>query len=85
MTELVPTYKINELCEMDNRNYRTIKNSPKYSQWYIPVKFENASARGRKKMWIQKTDYTIKYIRLKDLKEYFEKKTWKKLVLIDKE
>lgn len=81
----VIAYKLKDLWEMENKDYRTIKNSPKYSKNYIPVQFENALAKQHKRMWTQKNAYSVRYIRLKDIKQYIEKKTWKKLVLIDKD
>ena len=81
---LIDSYKLKTLCELDEKNPRTIKNSPKYSQWYIAVKFDNWLAKQHYKAWTQWKPYSVRYVRLKDIKEYVEKKTWKKLVLIDK-
>ena len=80
----IQSYKIVELCELEWKDGRTIKNSPRYSKNYIPVKFANGLAKQHYKAWTQGKPYSVRYVRLKDIKEYVEKKTWKKLVLIDK-
>lgn len=81
---LIKAYKLKELCELDDKNPRTIKNSKTYWKNYVAIKFESWTSRAMNKAWITKKDYSVRYIKLKDLKEYFEKKTWKKLVLLDK-
>ena len=81
---IVESYKLKDLAEMEGKAPATIKNWKIFSKNYIAIKFENWLAKQHYKAWTQKTPYSIRYIKFKDIKEYIEKKTWKKLVLIDK-
>lgn len=81
---LVNSYKLKDLAQLENKHPVTIKSGKLYSKNYIAIKFDNWMSKAMSKAWLQKKDYSVRYIRLKDLKEYIEKKTWKKLVLLDK-
>ena len=80
---LVNSYKLKHLAELEGKHPLTIKSWKIRSKNYIAIKFDNWTSRAMSKAWLQKKDYSVRYIRLKDLKEYIEKKTWKKLVLMD--
>ncbi len=82
---LVDSYKLKELAEIEGKHPTTIKSGKIFSKNYIAVKFENSQSRDWYKAGRQAKPYTVRYIKLKDLKSYIEKKTWKKLVLIDKD
>lgn len=81
---LVPSYKLKHLAELENKHPLTIKKGNIYSKNYIAIKFDNWMSKAMSKAWLQKKDYSVRYVRLKDLKEYIEKKTWKKVILLDK-
>lgn len=68
MDNLIESYTIKELCELEHLNYRTIKN--RYE--YIPIKFSNWQSRARMKAWVSSRDYMIKYIRLQDILKLLE-------------
>ena len=68
MDNLIDSYTIKELCELEHLNYRTIKN--RYE--YIPIKIRTWQAKAQFKLWNQKKDYTIKYIRLNDILKLLE-------------
>ena len=81
---LVESYKLKELADKENKNPRTIKNWKIFWKNYVAIKFSNSHTKACNKAWITKKDYSVRYVKLKDLKDYIEKRTWKKLVLLDK-
>ena len=83
MDLLLKSYKLKELAKLENKAPTTIKEWKLWSKNYIAIKFDNGMSKAMSKAWLQKKDYSVRYVRIKDLKEYIEKKTWKKLVLLD--
>lgn len=71
MAEWIKAYKISELEKKENLTFRTIK---KRNYDYIPVIFENWHSKAQAKAWYQKRDYSIKYIRRKDVEKFIK---WK--------
>ena len=67
MTEWIKAYKLTELEKKENLNRLTIK---KRTRDYIPILFESWYTRGRYKRGEQKTPYSIRYIRRKDIEKY---------------
>lgn len=61
-------YTAKELAEEDNSYYMKIKNSKDY----IPVKIENSKNKYEYKTWRIKKDYSIKYIRRKDIEKFLK-------------
>lgn len=57
-----------EIARRERIDRRNIK---KNSELYIPVFFENSKATLAFKTWRQKTPYSIRYIRARDLDVYF--------------
>lgn len=82
--DLLQSYKLKELAQLENKAPVTIKKWKLYSKNYIAIKFNNWTSKAMSKAWLQKKDYSVRYVRLKDIKEYIEKKTWKKVILLDK-
>lgn len=73
----VKAYKQIELAKMDGRHPLTIKNNYKY----IPIYFENWQTRSSYKKWFSTTPYSVRYIRLDDLKDYMIDQHNKKIVV----
>lgn len=61
----IESYTLIELSEKENKARQTIKNSDRY----IWVKVYSERMRRRMEKWYQKKDYTVKYIRLEDIKK----------------
>lgn len=61
--EIVESYNITELSQMENTPYSRIHKDKDY---YIPVKIITAQSRATKR-W-----YTIRYIRAEDVKQYLK-------------
>jgi len=78
----IKTYNLTELSKLENKAPITIRKSFRY----IPIKIETKRLQTRCKKWEQKTPYSIRYIRLKDIQELLkndidftfvrEKKKW---------
>ena len=63
-------YTAKELAEEDNSYYMKIKSSKDY----IPVKIENSKNKYEFRTWRIKKDYSIKYIRRKDIEKFLKNK-----------
>lgn len=70
----VRTYTLAELEKMEWKCYRTLK---KQKEHYIPLMIFDAWAKAQYRAWIKSTPYSVKYVRLKDIKEYVKKNSWK--------
>ena len=73
--EWIKAFSIKELCKVEWVCFRTIK---KRTNEYIPINFESWHTTYYNKIWIQKTPYSTRYIRVKDLLKYMEKDENKK-------
>lgn len=69
MIEDIKAYKLSDLEKKEKLNRLTIK---KRELEYIPIAFENAQASTRFRRGIQKSPYSIRYIRLKDIEKYLK-------------
>jgi hypothetical protein len=67
--EEVKCYWLSEIAKEEDKNARTIKNHP---ERYIPIRIESKRMKTRKENGEQKRDYTIKYIKRKDLKKFLD-------------
>lgn len=72
MQDWLKSYTLKELEVKENLNYRTLK---KRVREYIPIKFVTwqikAMAKSRREKWLENPqDYSVKYIRMKDLQQY---------------
>ena len=75
--ELIKCYTLAQISLMDWIDTRTVKNSPKY----LPVRVDSSRWLYRLKRWETTKAYTVKYIRLDEIKYIFNKRTWKKLTI----
>lgn len=70
----VRTYTLLELEKLEDKNYRTLKA---HKELYIPLMIFDASSNWQYKAWNKAVPYSVKYVRLKDIKEYVKKNSWK--------
>lgn len=75
--ELIKTYTLTQLSFMDWVDTRTVKTSGRY----LPVRIDSWTKQYDFKNWRTKKAYTVKYIRLDELRYIYNKRTWKKLVI----
>jgi len=61
--EIVESYNITELSEMENTPYSRIHKDKDY---YIPIKIITAQSRATKR-W-----YTVRYVKAEDIKQYMK-------------
>lgn len=66
----IKSYTQVELAALEWKSRQTIKNSIRY----IPVQFYNSQAKSRVNAGIQKNPYTIRYIKLDDIKKLLKDK-----------
>lgn len=73
--EFIKTYTLRQLSYIEWVDTRTIKNS-----WrYLPVRIDTYDSLYNFKKWLTKKPYSVKYIRLDEIKDIFNRKTGKKL------
>lgn len=63
--EEINSYWLYEIAKKDWISHPTVKKNYRY----IPVRFYTATKAKRKEQGIQSKDYTVKYIRLEDIKK----------------
>lgn len=73
----IKAYSITELAKKDNITRPTVYTLLEKGERYIAVKFETWRAKKDCKLWKQSNPYSIRYIRLEDVKELLNKKYWK--------
>lgn len=61
----IESYLLKDLADLENKNIRTIKNSKRY----IAIRIYSPTIQKRYELGKQKTPYSIRYIRLADIKE----------------
>lgn len=61
----IESYLLKDLAELEGKNIRTIKNSKRY----IAIRIYSPTIQKRYELGKQKTPYSIRYIRLTDIKE----------------
>lgn len=62
---------------MDGKDTRTIKNSPKY----LAVRVDDSHNFYKWRTGVNKTPYRVLYIRMDEVKNLFQKKSGKKIVV----
>ncbi len=75
--ELIKCYDIKQLALIEWKNVQYIKKDPRF----LPVRIDTAIARNKQKMWSKRNCYTVKYIRLDEIRHIFNQRTWRKLVV----
>lgn len=71
MEELLPTYTLSEIMEKEHKDSRTIKKSKRY----FAVKIENYQSKYHFEHGTNKKPYSIKYIKLEDIKNLYKIKS----------
>lgn len=75
--ELIKCYDLRQLALIEWKDPKYIKSDPRF----LPVRIDNAISRNKEKLWNKRTCYSVKYIRLDEIKHIFNKKTGRKLVV----
>ena len=75
--ELIKCYDIKQLSLIEWKAPQYIKNDPRF----LPVRIDTARARNQNRAGQFRKCYSIKYIRLDEIKHIFNRKTWRKLVV----
>lgn len=66
----IKTYTLIELAQLEGKSRQTIKTSFRY----IPIKIETKSGITRAKKGLQEKSYSIKYVKLDDIKKLLKDK-----------
>lgn len=75
--ELIKCYDLKQLALIEWKAVQSIKKDPRF----LPVRIDTAMARTKQKMWTKRNCYTVKYIRLDEIKHIFNQRTWRKLIV----
>lgn len=64
----IRSYTLKELAELEKKHPLTVRNSTKY----MPIKIYSPTITKRFELGKQKRDYTVRYIRLEDVKKLYK-------------
>lgn len=75
--ELIKCYDIKQLSLIEWKAPQYIKKDPRF----LPVRIDTAMYRTKQKMGFNRKCYSVKYIRLDEIKHIFNQRTGRKLVV----
>lgn len=75
--ELIKCYDIQQLALIEGKDTKLIKRDPRF----LPVRIDNAISRNNERIGHKRQCYSVKYIRLDEIKHIFNQRTWRKLVV----
>ena len=67
--EEIKAYTLSEITKKEDKAAITIKAHP---ETYIPIRIESKRLATRKKNWEQKRDYTIRYVKRRDITKFLD-------------
>lgn len=67
--EEIKAYTLSEIAKKEDKAAITIKAHP---ETYIPIRIESKRLATRKKNWEQKKDYTIRYVKRRDITKFLD-------------
>ena len=70
MENIIKSYKLKELAELEGKHPLTIKNS----KMYLKIQIETTSTKAQYKAGITKSPYGYRYVKVKDIQEILKGK-----------